>query len=99
MSGHKTDVEAVGDYFTLAKSGRRFDMDRFMGSYIKVMGVSGTDALFPIELGIVGVLVQLREELLWGQGEMSSRELDCGGLRRWIFTVERLILELYCLWL
>ena len=51
MRRHKTDVEAVGDYFTLAKSGRRFDLDRFMRSYIIVMGVSGSDALFPIEMG------------------------------------------------
>ena len=51
MNRQKTDVEAVGDYFTLAKSGRRFDLDRFLSSYIKVMGVSGNDALFPIELG------------------------------------------------
>ena len=51
MRRYKTDVEAVGDYFTLAKSGRRFDLDRFMRSYIRVMGVSGNDALFPIELG------------------------------------------------
>ena len=51
MRRYKTDVEAVGDYFTLAKSGRRFDLDRFMRSYIRVMGVSDTDALFRIELG------------------------------------------------
>ena len=51
MNRHKTDVEAEGAYFTLVKSGSRFNLDRFLGRYIRVMGVSGNDALFPIELG------------------------------------------------
>ena len=51
MRRHKTDVESVGEYFTVAKSGSRFNLDRFMRSYIRVMGVSAGDALFPIELG------------------------------------------------
>jgi hypothetical protein len=51
LSRHKTDVEAEGAYFTLVKSGRRFNLDRFLDRYIRVMGISGDDALFPIELG------------------------------------------------
>ena len=47
LSRHKTDVEAEGAYFTLVRSGRRFNLDSFLGRYIRVMGISGNDALFP----------------------------------------------------
>ena len=51
INRHKTDVECEGAYFTLAKGGKRFNLDRFLRSYIKVMGISGEDALFPMEVG------------------------------------------------
>ena len=48
---HKTDVEGTGDHFTLVRKGKRFHIHRFLEEYIAKMGISGSDALFPVELG------------------------------------------------
>ena len=48
---HKTDVEGTGDHFTLVRKGKRFHIHGFLREYIAKMGISGRDALFPVELG------------------------------------------------
>ena len=48
---HKTDVEGTGDHFTLVRKGKRLHIHRFLEEYIAKMGIIGSDALFPVELG------------------------------------------------